>query len=174
MDCQQLHTKSNTSCVVHTLIKSLVRHVSLLNPHVNNFVSYYNSCPIYNFHHRQHITSHVFTNKRLSIKLLYIIHRIFRKIILVTIGEKLHVNDAGQPFYVFGSPVAKCEVVDILHKFKLSINRCAPVCSLLLQKVFLIDHFDFLLEYFSVPDQVTGHCLVLHTYNLFTVVQMDT
>ena len=62
MDCQQLHTKSNTSCVIHTLIKSLVRCVSLLNQHVNNFVSYYNSCPTYNFHHWRHITSHIFTN----------------------------------------------------------------------------------------------------------------
>ena len=103
----------------------------------------------YNFHHRQHITSHVFTNKRLSIKLLYVIHRIFRKIILVTIGEKLHVNDAGHPFYVFGSPVAEYDVVDILHKFKLSINRCAPVCSLLLQKVFLIDHLIFYSNIFQ-------------------------
>ena len=133
-------------------------------------MSYYNSCPTYNFHHRRHITSHVFTNKHLSIKLLYVIHRIFRKIILVTIGEKLHVNDAGHPFYVFRSPVAKCEVVDILHKFKLSINRCAPVCSLLLQKVFPDRPFDFLLEYFSAPDQVTWHCSVSHTHNLFTVV----
>ena len=149
MNCQQLHAKSNTSCVIHTLIKSLVRHVSLLNQHVNNFVSYYNSCPTYNFHHRRHITSHVFTNKHLSIKLLYVIHRIFRKIILVTIGKKLHVNDKGCSFYVFGSPVVKCEVVDILHKFKLSINRCAPVCSLLLQKVFLIDHLIFYSNIFQ-------------------------
>ena len=149
MDCQQLHTKSNTSCVIHTLIKSLVRCVSLLNQHVNNFVPYYNSCPTYNFHHRRHITSHIFTNKCLSIKLLYVIHRIFRKIILVTIGKKLHVNDAGHPFYVFRSPVAECEVVDILHKFKLSINRCAPVCSLLLQKVFLIDHLIFYWNIFQ-------------------------
>ena len=149
MDCQQLQTKGNTSCVIHTLIKSLVRCVSLLNQHVNNFVSYYNACHTHNFHHRQHITSHVFTNKHLSIKLFYLIHRIFRKIILITTGEKLHVNDTGHPFYVFRSPVAKCEVVDILHKFKLSINRCAPVCSLLLQKVFLIDNLIFYSNIFQ-------------------------
>ena len=31
--------------------------------------------------------------------------------------------------------------------------------------------FDFLLEYFSVPDQVTGHCSVSHTHKPFTVVR---
>ena len=149
MDCQQLQRKGNTSCVIHTLIKSLARRVSVLNQHVNNFVSYYNACPTYNFPHRRHITSHIFRTKRLSIKLFYLINRIFRKIILVTIGEKLPVNHTGCPFYIFRSPVAECEVVDILHKFKLSINRYAPVCSLLLQKVFLIDKLIFYSNIFQ-------------------------
>ena len=149
MDCQQLQRKGNTSCVIHTLIKSLARCVSVLNQHVNNFVSYYNACPTYNFPHWWHITSHVFRTKRLSIKLFYLIDCIFRKIILVTIGEKFTVNHTGWPFYIFGSPVTECEVMDILHKFKLSINRYAPVCSLLLQNVFLIDNLIFYSNIFQ-------------------------
>ena len=149
MHCQRLHIEGNISCVVHDLIKSLSHCVSILSQHVKNFMSYYSSCPTYNFPHRRHITSQAFRTKCLSIKLFYLIDCIFRKIVLITIGEKLRVNDSGRPFYIFGSPVAEYQVVDILNKFKRSINRYAPVCSLLLQKVFRIDKLIFYSNIFQ-------------------------
>ena len=137
MDYWGLSGKSNTSCVIHLLINSLSQHVSILNQHINNFILFYNSCPTYNFHHRRHITCAVFKVKCLSIKLFYLIDRILRKIVLVTIDKKL--NDHGHPFYTFRSPVPDYQVVDILQKFKWSINRYSSVCCLLLEKVFRID-----------------------------------
>ena len=110
-----------------TLVQSAL---AKLLEYVTGFMNYYQAnIPLTQRSH--HITYQALYGKRISLKALYIIDRILRKILTFHIRITF---PAPVPNYEFGGPVPDIEILDFLLCFKNSICRNSCILQLVISR----------------------------------------